>query len=266
MAKKKTGELIIIGGREDREKEMEILRAVAKGVGDGRLCVVTVASTVGDELWEIYSKAFRKLGVKKISHLDVYHRTEAVDQKALKAVKDADAVFFTGGDQLKITSELGGTVVADRIREIYQEGGVVAGTSAGASVMGQMMMVSGPSDMSFRIGSDLKMAAGLGLTEDIMIDQHFAERGRISRLLMATAHNPRFIGVGIDEDTAIILHDGKFKVIGCGAVYVLDAHESSGSNISEAAMDTTLSIFNVRMHVLSRGDGFDVKKRTPERG
>ncbi len=266
MARKKSGKLIIIGGREDKIKEMEILRSVVKHVGDGRLCIVSVASSVGDELWEDYSKIFKSLGIKKLTHLDVVHRTESIDQKALKAVKDADAVFFTGGDQLKITSELGGTLVADRINEIFENGGVIAGTSAGASVMGEIMMVSGESDKTFRIGSGLNMAPGLGFAPRMLIDQHFAERGRIGRLLAAVAHNPRYLGIGIDEDTAIEMDESKcFKVIGSGAVYVIDAHESNGLNISEAPTDTTLSIHNVKLHLLSKDDKFDLVTRVPEK-
>jgi cyanophycinase len=267
MAKKKSGKLIIIGGREDREKEMEILKVVATHVGDGRLCIVSVASTVGDELWIEYSRIFKHLGVKKLSHLDVVNRTESVDQKALKAVKDADAVFFTGGDQLKITSELGGTLVADRIMEIFENGGVVAGTSAGAAIMGEMMLCSGEATISFRIGSSLNMAAGMGFAKKLLIDQHFAERGRIGRLLAAVAHNPRYLGVGIDEDTAIVMDENMcIRVIGSGAVYIIDAHESSGLNISEAPKDTTLSMFNTRLHILSREDRFDIDKRVALKG
>jgi cyanophycinase len=264
MAKRKSGKLIIIGGREDKGEELDILREVAKHVGDGRLCIVSVASSVGDEQWEEYSRIFKQLGVKKLSHLDVVHRTEAIDQKALKAVKDADAVFFTGGDQLKITSELGGTRVADRINEIFESGGVIAGTSAGASVMGEIMMVSGESDKTFRIGSGLNMAPGLGFAPKLLIDQHFAERGRIGRLIAATAHNPRYLGIGIDEDTAIIMDENNIiKVIGKGAIYVLDAHESTGSNISEAPRDAALSICNVKLHLLSKNDRYDLNLREP---
>lgn len=262
--RKKTGKLIIIGGREDKEKELEILRTVAEHVGDGRLCIVSVASSVGDELWQDYSRIFKHLGIKKLTHLDVVHRTEAIDQKALRAVKDADAVFFTGGDQLKITSELGGTVVGERISEIFENGGVIAGTSAGASVMGEIMMVAGESDKTFRIGGSLNMAPGLGFAPRLLIDQHFAERGRIGRLLAAVAHNPRYLGIGIDEDTAIIMDESKcFKVIGSGAVYVIDAHEANGLNISEAPTDTTLSIHNVKLHLLSREDKFDLVTKMP---
>lgn len=265
MVKKQAqkGKLIIIGGKEDKVGDCEILDKVAREVGNGTLCIVSVASTIGDELWEIYRKVFKNLGVKKLSHLDVLQRTKSVDEKAYKAVKDATAIFFTGGDQLKITSEIGGTIIQDRIVDIYRNGGVIAGTSAGASVMGDTMMISGTADASFRINSGLKMAPGLGLAKNVLIDQHFAERGRIGRLIGATAHNPKFLGIGIDEDTAIVMEDRvRFDVIGSGAVYVLDAHEANGSNVSEAADLEALSIFDVKLHVLVKGNYFDLVKKT----
>lgn len=263
MGKKLHGKLIIIGGKEDKENAKEILHEVAKGVGNGKLCIVSVASAVGDELWEIYRSVFRDLGVKHMSHLDVVHRKESIDHLAFKAVKDASAIFFTGGDQLKITSELGGTIVLERIMDIFHQGGVIAGTSAGASVMGEIMMTSGLSDSSFRIGN-LRMAPGLGLTSCMIIDQHFAERGRIGRLIGAVAHNPKYLGIGIDEDTAIILEDKvKFTVIGSGTVYAIDAHESNGCNLIEGKENSPLSLFNTKLHLLVKGDEFDLHKRIP---
>jgi cyanophycinase len=262
------GSLIIIGGREDRDKDMEILSNFCKRVGkNGKLVVATVASSVGNELWEIYRKAFRKLGVKSVRHLDVVKRTAAIDKAALRVVKGADAVFFTGGDQLRITSELGGTAVLDEIFEIYRRGGVIGGTSAGASVMSETMLVGGTSEESYRIGSELRMAPGLGLVKNMIIDQHFAERGRINRLIGAVAQNPKFLGIGIDEDTAIVM-DGRhsFEVIGCGAVYVIDAHDSTENNISEARQSDALSIFNLRFHVLTRGDAYDLRTQRPKLG
>jgi cyanophycinase len=258
------GTLIIIGGHEDREGEMKILREVAEQVGNGKLCIATVASnSARDELWRIYRKAFRSLGVKKITHLSIVHRDQAIDHRALRAVKGACAVFFTGGDQLKITSELGGTVVAREIEEVYARGGTIAGTSAGASVMSETMLVSGMGVKSYRRGT-LRMAPGLGFVKNVVIDQHFAERGRIGRLVGAVAHNPKFLGIGIDEDTGIVASDNQtFRVIGNGGVYVVDAHEATGSNISDARRDEMISISNMRFHVLREGDHFDMLARKP---
>lgn len=261
------GPLVIIGGREDKEGETSILREVVSRIPkNGKLVVATVASSIGKELWEIYKKVFKRLGVRYISHLDVLNRGLAVDKKAMRAVSNADGIFFTGGDQLKITSELGGTQVLERIIEIHNRGGLIAGTSAGASVMSETMLVGGASEGSYRIGNQLRMAPGLGLVKNMIIDQHFAERGRINRLIGAVAQNPKFLGIGIDEDTAVVMEsDSEFEVHGSGAVYVIDAHEVTESNISDAVDQKTLSIFNVRFHVLSGGDHYNVRTQRPYR-
>ena len=177
---------------------------------------------------------------------------------------DAAGLFFTGGDQLRISSQIGDTPIEEMVRAIHRRGGVIAGTSAGASVMSDTMLVRGSSAESHRIG-DLNMAPGLGLIEDVIIDQHFAERGRIGRLLGAVAQNPRVLGIGIDENTAIVVENDRFRVIGAGAVYVVDGTDVTHSNIAEARRDEPLSMFGVRLHVVAGGDTFDLKKRTPAR-
>ncbi|HEY0436351.1 MAG TPA: cyanophycinase, partial [Phenylobacterium sp.] len=171
-------------------------------------------------------------------------------------------VFFSGGDQLRIASQIGDTPIERKVRQIHQAGGVIAGTSAGASVMSETMLVGGSNSESHRIG-DLNMAPGLGLIRDAIIDQHFAERGRIGRLLGAVAHNPRILGVGIDEDTATLWEEGRFTVLGSGAVYVVDAEGVTQSNIAEARSASALSLHDVRLHVLASGDGFDLERRAP---
>jgi cyanophycinase len=264
-AKHHRGTLIIIGGGEDKEDERIILAEVARRVGKGKLCVASVASQVGEELWQTYRKVFHDLGVKKVSHLSMVDRHGPVDLKALRLVKEADAVFFTGGDQLKITNELGGTVVAEEIQKLYASGGLIAGTSAGASVMSETMLVSGPGQTSVKVRSELRMAPGLGFIKDVIIDQHFAERGRISRLIGAVSHNPRYLGVGIDEDTAIVMQGKSFKVMGAGSVYIVDGHEMTECSLSENSVNENLSVFNMKLHVLASGDVFHLGNRQPER-
>jgi cyanophycinase len=256
------GPLIIIGGHEDKEGERVILQAVARYLKGGRLVIATVASHQPEGYFASYKEAFSALGVTDLVELYIEERAEAQDEKKLQIFDGATGVFFSGGDQLRISSQLGDTPVERRVREIHEAGGVIAGTSAGASVMSDTMLVKGSSRETHRIG-DLHLAPGLGLVRDVIIDQHFAERGRIGRLLGAVAQNPRELGIGIDEDTAIILQGQRFEVIGSGGVYVVDGGGVTHSNIAEAKVDRALSIHDVRLHVLCQGDIFDLDGRRP---
>ena len=256
------GTLIIIGGHEDKKRDREILKEVARRVRGGRLVIATVASHQPEGYFEGYQEGFEGLGVGELAELYVEERVQASQPDKLDLFRDAAGVFFSGGDQLRITSQIGDTPLEACIREVYERGGVIAGTSAGASVMCETMLVSGSSRESYRIG-DLQMAPGLGLVRGVIIDQHFAERGRMGRLLGAVAQNPRVLGIGIDEDTAIIMEGGHFRVLGSGAVYVADGTDITHSNIAEARRDEPLSLYDVRLHVLSAGDAFDLERRRP---
>jgi cyanophycinase len=256
------GTLVIIGGHEDREGERVILREVARRLNGGRLVVATVASHEPEGYFDIYKRAFADLGVTEIDELYVHERAETLDGEMARALDGVAGVFFTGGDQLRISSQIGDTPIERRVREIHERGGVLAGTSAGASVMSETMLVKGSSGESYRVG-DLHMAPGLGFVLDVIIDQHFAERGRIGRLLGAVAQNPRVLGIGIDEDTAIVVRGTRFRVIGSGAVYVVDGEGVTHSNIAEAEPERVLSMYDVRLHVLSAGDAFDLATRRP---
>ena len=258
------GRLIIIGGHEDRENDRLILRQVAKCARGGRVVVCTVASDVPHELWETYERAFRELGCSDVVHLDIERRADLLLDPPLHLLEGADAFFFTGGGQLKITTRFAGTRLCAAVEEFYRQGGTVAGTSAGAAAMSDTMLVTGPSRESHKIGEALQMAPGLGFIRDVIVDQHFAERGRIGRLLGAVAQNPRFIGLGIDEDTAVIVErEEHFTVIGAGAVYVADAEDATYTNVAEEEDNRALSLFNVRLHVLSQGDSYDLRNRQP---
>ena len=264
MADRK-GPLIIIGGHEDKERDRQILKEVAARVKGGKLVVATVASHQPEGYFESYQKAFGALGLTDLVELYVEDRVEAQEADKLAVLDDAAGIFFTGGDQLRISSQIGDTPLERRVRAIHDGGGVIAGTSAGASVMSETMLVKGTSSETHRIG-DLHMAPGLGLVRDVIIDQHFAERGRFGRLLGAVAQNPRVLGIGIDEDTAIIVEEEKFRVLGSGAVYIVDGSTVSRSNIAEARPDRTLSMFDVKVHVLSDSDHFNLTARTASTG
>lgn len=256
------GPLIVIGGHEDKEGERLILKEVAKHLEGRKLVLATVASRRPEGYLDAYRQGFDGLGVGEIVELYVDSRAETHDPDKLALFDDAGGVFFSGGDQLRISSQIGDTPIEEAVRRIWENGGVLAGTSAGASVLSDTMLVRGSSVASYRIG-DLDMAPGLGLVRDVIIDQHFAERGRIGRLLGAVAHSPRVLGIGIDEDTAIVIEGDDFHVVGSGAVYVVDGDGITQSNIAEADRDRALSLYDVRLHVLSAGDAFNLATRRP---
>lgn len=258
----KAGTLIIIGGHEDMKGDRIILKEVAKHIQGGRLVVATVASHEPQGYFSAYQEAFAALNITDLCEVYIGDRAESADKEKLKLLDNVKGIFFSGGDQLRISSQIGDTPFESRIKEIYNNGGVIAGTSAGASVMGETMLIRGSNAESHRIG-DLHMAPGLGLIRDVIIDQHFAERGRIGRLLGAVALNPRILGIGIDEDTAIVATGRKFSVLGRGAVYIADGAGVTCSNIAEGQNRKTLSMFDIRLHVLSDGDSFDLDDRRP---
>lgn len=265
MSEKIKGDLIIIGGAEDKEGDKEILKKVCNSINKDRdlILIATIATEYPEEAFKKYTKIFEGLGVKNIKGLNIKERSDSEEKKNIDLIKDAGLIFFTGGDQLRITSLLGGTNIYDAIKEASLNGCIIVGTSAGASVMSDTMIVKGEDDESPR-KCTLKMAPGLGLVEGVMIDQHFAQRGRVGRLLTGIAQNPEVVGVGIDEDTALVVRDnGDAQVVGNGAVYILDGRNITYSNVSEQNSDEVLSMFNVNLHVLKEGDKYNLLSKLP---
>jgi cyanophycinase len=257
--------LIIIGGAEDKDGDKIILNEVCNSFDkeEGQLVIATVATELPKEVGAQYSEIFTNMKVRNISLLNVEDRKDAYTQDNAAIVEKASLIFFTGGDQLRITSILGGTPLYAALKKKYEDGCIFVGTSAGASVMSDTMVTAGEDEESPKKWA-LNMAPGLGLIKGVIIDQHFAQRGRIGRLLVGVAENPQSIGVGIDEDTAIVVtRDGNLRVIGSSAVYIVDGSEISHSTVSEQYPNDVLSIFNVKMHVLKCGDKFDLNKRRP---
>jgi cyanophycinase len=257
------GSLILIGGHEDKEGDKIILRAVAKEAGRGKLVVATVATETPKDLFNEYNDVFRSIGVRHVHHLSFETREEAMRDSTLRVLDDARVVFFTGGDQLKITSQIGDTPIYSRVKEIFQAGGTLAGTSAGASVMTETMVVSGTSDDTNKIGDLIKLAPGFGFVGGVVVDQHFAQRGRVARLLGVVAQNPRILGIGIDENAAVRIRRGSFQCIGDNAVYVLDASKMQFTNVAEGDPDESLCVYGVRIHVMNQSDKFNLKSRRP---
>lgn len=259
------GRLVIIGGAEDKEGDCLILKQVVKLAGghQARLLVLTAATTEPQQVGGLYRQVFTRLGAAEVGVLDISERLQAEDPMLVRLVDNCSGVFFTGGDQLRITSLIGGTALFHALSEAYRRGVVIAGTSAGASVMSSTMIVDGSEDKEPAAGA-VRLAAGLSLISDVVIDQHFAQRGRLGRLLAAVAQNPFVLGIGIDENTAIVVEGPEFEVIGSGTVSIIDGQHIAFTNVSEVSPQAALALAEVRLHVLSEGYAFNLQTRQPK--
>ncbi len=261
MGPKSRGTLVIIGGAEDKEGDCEILKKVVSLVEDRTLVILTTATARPQEVGGEYREIFGRLGVEGIRLLHVNSRPQAQRKEAAEALIDAGGIFFTGGDQLRITSLLGGTALAGSLHHAYREGSVVIGTSAGAAAMSDIMLVEGDSEEPPKKCTQ-KLAPGLGLLEEVVIDQHFAQRGRLGRLLGAIAQNPYILGIGIDEDTAVVVDNrAVLKVIGSQTVTIVDGRSMIYTNVSEQAPQKPLALFQVQLHILPRGFSYDLQQK-----
>lgn len=260
------GHLIIIGGAEDKTGGGEILGEVCEMLEENDLLsIITTATQLPDEVGENYRQVFLDMGIRKIQVLDIDTRDIANDKKICELIRKSKGIFFTGGDQLRITSILGGTLAYHAIKEVYYHGGIIIGTSAGASVMSSTMIVEGGDNEPAK-KCTLKMAPGLALINNTIIDQHFDQRGRYGRLLCGVAENPDVLGIGIDEDTAIKVYpDSSFEVLGTNTVTVIDGTSIKGSNVSEQSPNEMLAIIGVTVHILPQGYRFDIKSRVANR-
>lgn len=258
------GKLVVIGGSEDREGDCSILKefVTLAGGARSRIVVMTVATDLFREAMAEYKAAFKSLGVDHVEAYDVSQRVDADDEEALAAIEKATGIFFTGGDQLKITALLGGTRMHDLLHDKYRKGAVIAGTSAGAAMMSNSMFISGASDSNPRLGA-MEIGPGMDFLLGAMIDTHFSQRGRIGRLLTAVAHYPQDIGLGVDENTALIVEGKEFRVIGEGAVTVVDAGAITFTNLPDIGEDESLALYDVKLHVLPEGHRFNLEKREP---
>lgn len=265
MGEKVRGNLVIIGGKEDKKGDCLILRKVVALAGGpaAHVVVMTTAAQDAEVTGNLYKEIFRRLGVSRVGVVNVAARETADEERLADQLREATGIFFTGGDQLRITSTLGGTLLDRVLHERYEAGVVIAGTSAGASAMSGTMIVGGAGDEAPKRNT-IQMVPGMGLLEEVVIDQHFAQRGRIGRLLSAVAQNPYILGVGIDEDTAVVVDpQGVFEVIGSQTVTVVDGKPLRHSNASESEPDQPLALTYVTLHVLRSGYQFDLKERKP---
>jgi cyanophycinase len=256
------GTVIVIGGAEDKIRDRVILqRFVALAGGSGaHLAVVGSASSFGVEAAQRYGAIFGDLGVRHIDPVQASTREEANDGPTAAAVRAATGIFLTGGNQLKLVSIIGGTRLADAIRDAFQAGAVVAGTSAGASAMSSHMIAFGTSGSTPKQRM-AQIAAGLGVLPGVIVDQHFQQRNRIGRLLSLVAQNPSLLGLGVDEDTAgIVGPDRVMEVIGRGSVTVVDG-SGSETDAWDVRGHRPVMISNVVLHSLPAGYRFDLVHR-----
>ena len=252
------GHLVIIGGHEDRTQDKAILRRFVELAGgpQGKIVVISAASGVAEKMWEIYDTAFADLGVARRVHLRIESREDANADVVLRELSDANAVFMTGGDQKRLMANIGGTAFDRALHDAYQRRGLcIGGTSAGASAMSGHMLATGHAGTTPEKGG-VNLGAGLGLVRGVVIDQHFSERHRLSRLLTVVAQNPYLQGVGIDEDTALVIERGVgIEVLGQGAVTIVDGR-TMHSNMASAASGECPRLVDVRLHLLPTGTRF----------
>jgi cyanophycinase len=256
------GSVIIIGGAEDKVRDRVILNRFASLAGgrDATVAVISTASSLGAEAGERYRQVFGDLGIERVRPLHAITRSQANDEGAARVVKDATGIFLTGGNQLRLSSTIGGTRLADAILERFRHGAVIAGTSAGASAMSSHMIAFGASGATPKHRM-AQIAAGLGVLPGVIVDQHFQQRNRLGRLLSLIAQNPSLLGLGVDEDTAgVVGPDHVMEVIGRGSITVVDG-SGSETDAWEIHGHRPLMISGVVLHSLPAGYRFDLRSR-----
>ena len=272
------GYLIAVGGAEDKSNDEErerqnsldffqagILKQIvelASRKTDPKIEVITTASSIPDEVAQVYKKAFRKLGCVEIGHLKITSREQVDIKKTLERLEKCNCILFSGGDQLRLSSILGGTEFLDIVRERYQkEHFVIAGTSAGAAAMSNSMICGGDETKAYLKGK-VELNIGLGFLQEVIIDTHFDARGRFGRLVQAIAAQPGAVGIGLDEDTGVIIEKGtKMRAIGSGSVVVVDGCDIMHNNIADIKSGMPLSVGHLIVHIMTNSDVFDIQTR-----
>ncbi len=274
------GKLIAIGGAEDKGTDLEtgkiqrnnlnffelgILSRIVEEAG-GPLCrieVITTASMIPYEVGDNYMDAFGRIGCTDIGVMHIRNRADAIIPEYFERISACDVVMFSGGNQLRLTSTFGGTAFFQKILDRYQneDGILIAGTSAGAMAMSNTMIYEGNATRAHLKG-EVKITTGLGFMSDVIFDSHFEKRGRFGRLAQAVAANPACIGIGLGEDTAMIITGGnKMEAIGSGLVMIIDGHEILHSNIADIPVGNPISLQNLKVHFCEHGNGYLLKER-----
>jgi cyanophycinase len=274
------GKLVIIGGSVDRgsfsESETDLKRSLKffeKGIlkrittesvknSESRIEIITTASSIPEEVGEEYVKAFAQLQVANVGVLNIKTREEANSEEYLERLRNANVVMFTGGDQLRLTAIFGGTTFHHLLLDKYQnEDFLISGTSAGAAASSNNMIYQGSSSEALHKG-EVKITGGLGFINNVIIDTHFVQRGRIGRLLYACASNPINLGIGLGEDAGLLITDGtNMEAVGSGLIMLVDATQMRHTSMSDVEMGAPVSIDNLIVHVMALGDHYDLKNK-----
>jgi len=258
------GRLVAIGGGDISEGDAPLLKEfvkLARGAR-ARIVVMTVATDDPQAAATQYKNAFKRLGVDDVKAVDVSARADVSVPESLEAIENATGLFFTGGDQLHITSLLGGTEMQALMHRRYERGLVIGGSSAGAAMMSNSMIIGGDGEDNPKVGA-VEIGPGMDLIIGAIIDTHFSQRGRYGRLLTAVAHYPQDLGIGIDEETAMIVNKNEFEVAGKGAVTIIDGGTMTYTSLPYAEDGDGLSLYGVSVHVLAAGAKFDLSNRRP---
>lgn len=264
------GKLLIIGGNEDKsghEQEFSESNILKRFIDETRkkknskIEIITAASSIPEEVAEDYLEAFGKLKTKNVGVMIMQNREEADQPEILERLRKADAVFVTGGDQLRLTSVLGGSKFYQILKEKLNEPDFIyAGTSAGAAAASESMVLNGTSEEAPYKGK-VHTSTGFAFVEDVIFDTHFISRGRIGRLFEIIVSNPKILGVGLEENTALLVHRNKMEAVGPGCLIIIDGHHIIQSNLNDVEEGAPLSIENMVLHLMSEHDIFDLKTR-----
>lgn len=257
------GRLIAIGGNEDRIDELIVLKRVVKEIckKNYKVAVLTTASEEPKKRGEEYRKVFQTLGAELIEILSVTTRKQANDESVVKRLENIDLIFITGGDQLRLTTLIGGSRLLQAMKQKLEKGCLVVGTSAGAAVFSDTMIYEGRSEEGLLKGKVLT-TSGFGFVDNVVFDTHFLTRGRIGRLVQIVTTNPECIGVGLGEDSGVVFDsDGSIEIIGSGQVILVDGSKIGHSNIMNIKPGEAIAVENILIHSLVHGYCYNLKKR-----
>ncbi|MEX0719855.1 MAG: cyanophycinase [Balneolaceae bacterium] len=256
------GFLVAVGGNEDKDQDLSVLQRIVSLLNKDKLNieVITTASSIPEQVGQMYERPFDKIGNNSMQSMHIKTREDAENEEYIERINAADIIFFSGGDQLRLTYILrGSTLLNNVVEKYYNEECIIAGTSAGAAAMSKTMIYEGASSEGFLKGG-VKITAGIGFLSNVIVDSHFITRSRFARLMQAVTSNPGHIGIGLGEDTGIIIRQGNIiETIGSGLVVVFEGSEIRHTNINDIEKEQPIVVENLQVHTMTNGYGYNIK-------